>query len=150
MTDGTIYRQKLTAKQTDESLPASRITSSRDAVELARLFWDADALTFTESAYALFLNASSVPVAWALLSVGGITGTVVDNRVLFAHGVLCGARGVIIFHNHPSGDPHPSDADIGLTKKVKTAGDALEIKLMDHIILTNGTRYYSFADEGHI
>ena len=84
-----------------------------------------------------------------ILSQGGIAGTVVDLKLLFSVALKCVASGIIIFHNHPSGTTIPSTSDIKLTNKIKQAGEMLDIKLLDHIILTK-KGYYSFADEGKI
>ena len=81
------------------------------------------------------------------ISDGGITGTVVDPRKVFKIALDNNATSIILGHNHPSGQLTPSDADIQLTKKMKQAGDTLDLPVLDHIIVGDGN-YYSFADEG--
>ncbi|MBL7870526.1 MAG: JAB domain-containing protein, partial [Cyclobacteriaceae bacterium] len=83
------------------------------------------------------------------VSTGGISGTVADPKLIFAAAIKAAASGIILSHNHPSGNLQPSQADIDLTRKIKEAGRFLEIQLLDHIIITT-EGYYSFADEGLI
>ena len=80
------------------------------------------------------------------LSKGGITGTLVDIRLALKKALEVGATGIILVHNHPSGTLKPSEADKQLTKKLKTAGESLDIKVLDHVIITEKS-YFSFADE---
>ena len=83
------------------------------------------------------------------LSKGGITGTIVDIRLLLKKALELGAVALILAHNHPSGNLFPSPQDIALTKKLVEAGKILSIKILDHLIIGD-KGYYSFADEGHI
>ena len=82
------------------------------------------------------------------MSSGGITGTLVDLRILFAVALKTLAISIIISHNHPSGILRPSHSDIILTNKIKKASELLDIKLLDHIIITPSQEYFSFADDG--
>ncbi len=82
------------------------------------------------------------------VSNGGITGTLVDVRILFAVLLKSLTTAVILLHNHPSGTLKPSEADKRLTKKIKKAGELFDIKVLDHLILTPEGDYYSFADNG--
>lgn len=90
-------------------------------------------------------NSNEVVYKWQV-SKGGLTGTVVDKRLIFKYALYYHATGIILCHNHPSGILQPSDADLQLTKKVKQAGEQLDVKVLDHVIVTN-SGYYSFADE---
>ena len=81
------------------------------------------------------------------LSKGGITGTLVDVRLVFKTALSQGAVGLILVHNHPSGTLKPSDSDKQITQKLKIAGEQLDIKVLDHVIVTE-TNYFSFSDEG--
>ena len=95
----------------------------------------------------LYLNNSNKVIYKAQLSKGGITGTVVDIRIIFKLAFEQNATGLILSHNHPSGKLMASDADLKITKRIKEAGQTLEIQVLDHIIITeNG--YLSFQDEG--
>lgn len=100
-----------------------------------------------EEFWVLYLNNSNKVIYKAQLSKGGITGTVVDIRLLFKMALVQNATAVLLTHNHPSGKLLASDADIQITKKIKEAGKTLEIHVLDHIIITeNG--YLSFQDAG--
>lgn len=99
-----------------------------------------------EEFWILYLNNSNKILQTQQLSKGGITGTVVDIRLVFKPALQIGAVAIILVHNHPSGTLKPSAADIQLTKKVKVAGETLDIKVLDHLIVTEKA-YFSFADE---
>lgn len=100
-----------------------------------------------EEFWVLFLNNSNKVISKSQLSKGGISGTIVDVRLVFKLALENGATGLILCHNHPSGNLQPSDADRQITKKIKQAGDSLDVKVLDHLIITE-TKYYSFVDEG--
>ena len=100
-----------------------------------------------EEFWVLFLNNSNRVISKSQLSKGGITGTIVDVRLVFKLALESGATGLILCHNHPSGSLIPSSADKEITKKLKQAGDSLDVKVLDHLIITE-TKYYSFVDEG--
>lgn len=95
----------------------------------------------------LLLNRANKVLKTVRISDGGITGTVVDPRKVFKIALDNNATSIILGHNHPSGQLTPSDADIQLTKKMKQAGDMLDLPVLDHIIVGDGN-FYSFADEG--
>jgi DNA repair protein RadC len=99
-----------------------------------------------EEFWIVFLNNSNVVLHAGQLSKGGITGTLVDVRLVLKQALELGAVGLILAHNHPSGTLKPSEADRQITKKLKTAAGALDIKVLDHIIITQ-KEYFSFADE---
>ena len=100
-----------------------------------------------EEFWIIYLNNSNKVISKSQLSKGGITGTLVDIRIVFKTALEMGATALILCHNHPSGTLIPSDADRQITRKLKLAGDSLEIKVLDHLIVTE-TSYFSFADEG--
>ena len=100
-----------------------------------------------EEFWIIYMNNSNKVISKSQLSKGGITGTLVDVRIVFKTALEIGATALILCHNHPSGTLIPSDADKQITRKLKLAGDTLEIKVLDHLIVTE-TGYYSFADEG--
>ncbi len=95
----------------------------------------------------ILLNRANKVLRTVKISDGGITGTVVDQRKVFKIALDYNATAIILGHNHPSGQVAPSDADIQLTKKIKDAGAVLDLPVLDHIIIADGS-YYSFADEG--
>lgn len=100
-----------------------------------------------EEFWIIYLNNSNRVISKSQLSKGGITGTLVDVRLVFKAALEMGATGLVLCHNHPSGTLTPSDADRQITKKLKLAGDSLEIKVLDHLIVTEN-HYFSFVDEG--
>ena len=95
----------------------------------------------------LFLNRANRIKHHEIVSVGGITGTVADPRIIMKKAIEQDACSMILSHNHPSGTLVPSDADKQITRKLKLAGESLEIKVLDHLIVTEAS-YFSFADEG--
>ncbi|MDX1769395.1 MAG: DNA repair protein RadC [Arenibacter troitsensis] len=99
-----------------------------------------------EEFWIVFLNNSNAVLQAGQLSKGGITGTLVDVRLVLKQALELGAVGLILAHNHPSGTLKPSEADRQITKKLKVASEALDIKVLDHVIITQ-KEYFSFADE---
>ena len=100
-----------------------------------------------EEFWVIYLNNANRVVRTFQLSKGGITGTLVDVRLLIKEAVLADAVGLILSHNHPSGTLRPSEADRNITRKIKIACDAMDIKVLDHLIITEKS-YFSFKDEG--
>ena len=100
-----------------------------------------------EEFWILYLNNSNKVIYKTQLSKGGITGTVVDVRLVFKVAFEHNATGLILCHNHPSGVMVASDADRQITRKIKLAGENLDVKVIDHLIVTE-KKYFSFADEG--
>ena len=99
-----------------------------------------------EEFWIVYLNNANKVLQKVQLSKGGITSTVVDNRLVLKTALELGAVGIALAHNHPSGSLEPSQADIKLTKKLKIAANSLDIRILDHLIITEKA-YYSFADE---
>lgn len=100
-----------------------------------------------EEFWVLFLNNSNKVIYKTQISKGGITGTVVDVRIVFKIALEHNATSIILSHNHPSGKLQASEADIQITKKIKEAGKNLDIQVLDHVIITEKS-YFSFVDEG--
>ena len=98
-----------------------------------------------EEFWAIYLNQSNRIIRKERLSLGGITGTPVDVRLIMKGALLCNATGIIVSHNHPSGNEKPSKEDNLITEKIKKAAEVLNIRLLDHIIITSNT-YYSYMD----
>ncbi|MXS69804.1 DNA repair protein RadC [Flavobacteriaceae bacterium W22] len=101
----------------------------------------------TEEFWAVFLNQSNKVIHIAQLTQGGISQSIVGVRVLFKTALEHFSTGIIVAHNHPSGNKKPSTEDINITKKIKDAGNLMNIQLLDHLIITQNA-YLSFADEG--
>ncbi|MEK6450239.1 MULTISPECIES: RadC family protein [Myroides] len=131
-------------RRMNEQLDLSKITSSKDVFEIMNpIIGSLD----HEEFWVIFLNNSNKIKFKTSLSKGGMTGTVVDIRVLFQIALEQKATGIILSHNHPSGKLKPSEADISITKKIKEAGKVMDVQVLDHVIVTEYS-YYSFADEG--
>jgi len=124
-----------------------KIACSKDAYELLQDSWDRSKLELVEQFKVLLTNRANKVLGIFEVSTGGITGTVADPKLIFAAALKAGASGIILSHNHPSGNLQPSQADIELTRKLKNGGTFLEIQVLDHLIITT-EGYYSFADEG--
>jgi len=102
-----------------------------------------------EEFWILFLNRANKIINRMKISQGGVSGTVTDVRIILKKAIETLASGLVICHNHPSGNNSPSDSDIKITQKIKEAGALMDIQLLDHIIVC-GNEYYSFADNGMI
>jgi DNA repair protein RadC len=126
------------------ALQRQRIVTSRDAAAILQpLLAD----LAHEEFWLLFLNRNNVLLGQHALSSGGMTGTVVDPKMIFRAALESKATSVILCHNHPSGNLKPSDEDIRLTRKLSEAGRLMEIQVIDHLIVSQHG-FYSFADEG--
>jgi DNA repair protein RadC len=134
-------RRKLT-----ESMNRKQITSSRDIYDI---FHPVLADLPNEEFWIILLNRSNKLIERQKISQGGISGTVTDVRIILKTALEKLASSIILCHNHPSGNPKPSESDISITNKIKESGKLMDINLIDHIIVTDG-KYYSFADEGMI
>ena len=131
-------------RRAEEAVELKKITSSKSIFELMQpIIGELP----HEEFWIIYLNNSNKVVSKSQLSKGGITGTLVDVRLVFKNAIEIGAVGIILIHNHPSGALQPSEADKQVTRKLKLAGESLDIKILDHLIITE-TNYFSFADEG--
>jgi DNA repair protein RadC len=127
-----------------EPIKRDKITSSKDIFQVfLPQFIDLP----HEEFHVLLLNRSNTVIRKEFVSRGGVSGTVVDPKIVFKIALDHLASSIILCHNHPSGNLKPSDQDIVLTKKIKEAGKILEIPILDHLIITD-SGYFSFADEG--
>ncbi|KKP51576.1 MAG: repair protein [candidate division TM6 bacterium GW2011_GWF2_33_332] len=100
-----------------------------------------------EEFWILFLNRSNKVIGKMKLSQGGISGTVTDVRLVMKKAIECLASGIIVCHNHPSGNLNPSESDSNITQKIKEAGKLMDIQLLDHVIISE-KEHYSFANNG--
>lgn len=138
-----VYRKKVNCKMSERPL----IQSSKDAYRILNHYWNEDRINLIEEFKVLFLNRANRVLQIFTVSLGGVTGTVVDPRIILAAALRIGACTMFLAHNHPSGSLKPSRADEELTKKIKEAAKYHDIKVIDHIILSDET-YFSFADDG--
>ncbi|MEC4054402.1 JAB domain-containing protein [Myroides odoratimimus] len=136
-----IYKSKVKASQRPQ------ITSSYSAYQIALKAWDSNKIELLEQFKVLMLSNNNKVLGVLEASSGGITGTIVDLRIIFSALLKANATAFLIVHNHPSGKLAPSDADRQITRKIKEASKILDITLLDHLIIT-AESYYSFTDEG--
>lgn len=126
-----------------------KISHSKDVHRVILELWDLNLMELQEQFRILLLNNANEIIGSHNISKGNINSTVVDVKLIFAIALKCNAKSIIIAHNHPSGNLAPSKIDIVLTKKLKEAGQLLDINLLDHIIITKED-YYSFTDKGNV
>lgn len=138
--------EELKLRRIKSDLPKVKIGSSKDAADYIRQFYHDD-ITIYESFFILLLNRQNVTMAFAKISQGGVVGTVVDAAIVAKYVVDSLATGVILAHNHPSGNLRPSDADKAITEKIRKGLALFDCQVLDHVILTEDS-YYSFADNG--
>ena len=130
-------------RRESEALQKKKIQSSKAVFELLQPILGE---LYHEEFWIIYLNNSNKILQKSQLSKGGMTGTVVDVRLALKMALELGAVAMILAHNHPSGTLVPSESDKNLTRKLKTAGESLDIKVLDHLIITENA-YFSFADE---
>ena len=138
-----VYKRKITCKVSERPL----ISSSSDIYKVCLHYWNQDKIELLEEFKVFYLSRANRVLQILPISQGGITGTVVDPRLVLAGAIKVAACAMILVHNHPSGGLKPSRADEELTLKVKEAAKYFDIKVLDHLIITS-EGYYSFADEG--
>lgn len=136
-----IYKPKVKASERPS------IKSSKDAATLLQKNWDENKIDFIEQFKVILLNRANKVLGILQASSGGVTGTLVDAKLVFVSALKANASGIIISHNHPSGNLKPSPQDEQLTAKLNNGAKLLDIKLLDHLIITS-EGYLSFADEG--
>lgn len=135
-------------KKTQTDFPRVKITSSRLAYDVIRKYYSDD-IEIYESFFILLVDRSNTTVGYAKISQGGIVGTVVDIKLIAKYCLDSLCSGVILAHNHPSGNLAPSDQDKQITTKIKRALELIEVNVLDHLILT-ADNFYSFNDEGNL
>jgi DNA repair protein RadC len=136
-----VYRTKVKPSE------RPRIETSADSYKLLQALWNQDLIGLQEQMKIVLLNRRNRVLGIHTLSSGGISGTVADPKLILAVVIKSGACSVILSHNHPSGEVRPSKEDLQLTYKIREALKFLDVRLMDHVIISSED-YYSFADEG--
>jgi DNA repair protein RadC len=137
------YRPKIKASQ------RPRVLCSRQVYEVLLRFWNSDSLEYIEQFQVMLLSRGNRVLGICTISTGGTAGTVVDPKVVFAAGLKANASSIILSHNHPSGNLQPSEQDRRLTRRLVEIGRALDLPIVDHVIL-GPEGYFSFADEGEL
>lgn len=126
-----------------------KVSTSAECYKVLLSTWNTGTIGFLEEFKMLLLNRANRVIGCYEVSLGGVSGTVADPKVIFAAALKSCASSIILAHNHPSGNLSPSTADVQLTSKIKQGGQLLDITVLDHIILSP-EGYYSFADQGQI
>lgn len=124
------------------------VTDSEHVAKLLHENWNRNTIGLQETFKVLLLNNANKVKGTYQASTGGITGTVVDLRLLFAVVLKTVSPNIILAHNHPSGTLKPSAADKDLTEKIKNAADLFDIRVLDHLIIVPNGEYFSFSDNG--
>lgn len=143
-----IGKYEIKAVKNDTDFKVEKLTSSLDSYNVIKQFYHDDMVIY-ESFFILMLSRSNETIGYAKISQGGVSGTVVDTKIVAKYCIdsLCSA--VILAHNHPSGNLVPSHGDKKVTKNIKNALQHFDIPVLDHLILSDES-YYSFADEGEL
>jgi len=130
-----------------ESLEHSQLSHSRDVYELCLSIWDQDTISLYEEVKAIYLNRENRVIGYRNIALGTATQAVVNIKLLVYVALACNASGVIVAHNHPSGNMKPSQQDIRLTQQIREATTYFNLQLLDHLIISPH-KYFSFADDG--
>lgn len=125
-----------------------KVKSSNDSYLILKEFMDEGTLALQEQFYTVYLNHGHKVIGVCCISKGGINFTTVDVRLVLGIGLKAGCSSIILAHNHPSGNLTPSEEDKRITTKIKAAALLMDIKVIDHIIITPDDSYFSFSDEG--
>src|SRR5687767_2764202 len=145
--EGEIPEIKLRLNRSSRKPFFGKIGQSKDAADFIREIYKRGEIELQEQFIVLYLDRGNNIIGYYRHAVGGITGTVADVRIILAAALKSASTGIVIAHNHPSGNLQPSEPDIQLTRKIKESAKLMDITLLDHIIVTK-EGYFSFADEG--
>ena len=126
-----------------------KVRTSNDAATFFRTIFNQDTILWTEESAMICLNRANEVIGYFKVSSGGTASTVMDAKVIFVQALQSGAHSIILAHNHPSGDLRPSEIDIKLTKQLIKGAELLDMRVLDHIILTEKS-HTSMADNGYI
>jgi DNA repair protein RadC len=142
---------EITVQYQPKKADRPKITTSYEAMTIARYFFPSETIELQERFISIYLNRANKVIGVYVVSIGGITGTVADIRLIMAVALKVAATSIILVHNHPSGNLVPSKADLEMTRKIKVAASYMDIQVTDHLILSPEEGfYYSFGEEGMI
>jgi DNA repair protein RadC len=139
----------LTYKYKTKAALRPKVSESQDAYDILIRYWDHGKIQFVEEFKILLLNRSGQILGIMDISQGGLSSTTVDIKLIFMAALKTNSTSIILAHNHPTGILKPSIADQQITRRINEAGKILEIKILDHLIVTT-EGYYSFGDEGDL
>ena len=140
---------EITLKYKTSNYKKTKISTSLDAFQVLLQLYDEDTVDYRETAFVLFLNKANNTIGWMKISEGGTSATVIDPKMIFATALKCNASGIILSHNHPSGQLRASDEDRKMTSNLATIGYIMGIEVLDHVIVCR-SGYYSMNDEGEM
>jgi len=127
-----------------------KLVRSSEVFEYIKKLFPDNQIDYREYFFAVYVNRANRVIGHSLISMGGLSGTVVDQKIIFQIALKVHASGIFLSHNHPSGELKPSNSDIQITKKICESAKILDINILDHVIVTSEKEYYSFADEGFL
>ena len=140
---------EITLKYKTGNYKKTKISTSLDAFQVLLQLYDEDTVDYRETAFVLFLNKANNTIGWMKISEGGTSATVIDPKMIFATALKCNASGIILSHNHPSGQLRASDEDRKMTSNLATIGYIMGIEVLDHVIVCR-SGYYSMNEEGEM
>lgn len=149
MKEYKIPQIKLTYCSDVKSSDRPKVMSSAASADIFHDSFEEGEIEFREHFKVMYLSRANKVLGVNTVSIGGIEGTIVDVKIIFSGALLAKASGIIVCHNHPSGNLKPSPQDDNLTRRIAEGAKILDIRLLDHIILTD-EGYYSYQDEGRI
>ena len=145
-----VVQSRLSLIKEDSEFYSPKISCSDSVKEFAKSIFTEGTLNLREEFFIIMLSRSNNVIGFSKISEGGYSGTVADGKMIFSTALLhTNASGIILCHNHPSGQLKPSDADLTLTRKLVQFGSMIDLPILDHLIITE-EGCYSFADNGHL
>jgi DNA repair protein RadC len=148
ITNGQLQEIMISYKPAEGMDNVNVVNTSLDAYKSIINFYDKDTITCQEQILVLYLNRANKPIGVIPLFRGGLTGTVVDIKLIISIALKSLTSSIVVSHNHPSGNRQPSREDTLITTRLKDACKLLDLTLLDHLIVTPDGNYLSFADEG--
>lgn len=145
-----IYELQLSYKAKGYGSKLQKIRGSAEAFQLLQTIFDQDLIAAREEFVVLYLNRAGQVIGYHKAFQGGVSSVIYDPKIVLGVALKSLSSGLILAHNHPSGNMSPSEADITLTRKIKNACKEMDIELLDHLILSPDGNYFSFADEGRV
>jgi DNA repair protein RadC len=134
-------------KKGSKLIDRTRVNESADAAAVCRKIFDADTIEYNEEVVLILLNRANEFIGFSKIGMGGTSGVVIDPKMVFTIALQSNAHGIILAHNHPSGNKKPSKADRETTERLRSGAELLDLRLLDHLIISGTSdEYYSFAD----
>ena len=136
---------EITVSYSNKNTDRIKITGSETAYDVIIKHWDKNIIEFQEEVKLILLNRANIVLGVCNLSKGGVSGCIVDIKIILSISLKCNASGIIIVHNHPSGNMSASKADLSITKRLKEACEIVDLSLLDHLIISKDD-YLSMSD----